>query len=155
MKQSNGSSILRNILILFFLLQFSLLHAQDSKQDKAETEKNEPYAEMKEEMRENFKAIEERLELSDEQREAFRPVVKESTEQRLAVMKRYGIEPGNPSGIKDLGFRTKLKLRGDMQAIDKSVEKQLKEILSDDQLKLWKEIQEERRAEMQKQMKGS
>lgn len=155
MTKFNAPSPVRYILILFCVLQFSFLYAQESTQEgTAATEKSEPYAELKEEMREKFKAIEERLELSDEQREAFRPVIKASSEQKLAVMKRYGIEPGDPSAIKDLGFRKKLKLRGDMQAIDKSTEKQLKEILSEDQLKVWKEIAKERREEMQKRIKG-
>jgi len=145
---------LKQILFLLFFLQFSVIYAQDSLQEETAAEKSEPYAELKEEMREKFKAIEERLELSDEQSEAFRPVIKASSEQRLAVMQKYEIEPGNPQAIKDLSFRKKLKLRGDMQAIDKSTEKKLKEILSEDQLKLWKEIAEERRAEMQKQIKG-
>lgn len=145
---------LKHILLLLFFLQFSVLYAQDSLQEETAAEKSEPYAELKEEMREKFKAIEERLELSGEQSEAFRPVIKASSEQRLEVMNDYGIEPGNPQAIKDLSFRKKLKLRGEMQAIDKSTEKKLKEILSEDQLKLWKEIAEERRAEMQKQIKG-
>lgn len=147
------NSSLTRILFLLFILQAVLL-AQDQKQAETDATAGDPYSELKQEMREKLEAIEERLELSDEQRESFRPVVKASGEQRMAVLKRFGVEPENPAGIKDLSFRKKMKLRGEMQAIDKNTEKELKDILSEDQLKLWKEIEEERRAEMQKKMKG-
>lgn len=89
-----------------------------------------------------------RLDLSEEQRYAVAPILEADMLERLAVMQEYGINPQNPSANGRPSMRTMRKLRGDIEDVRDRTESLLKGHLTDDQLNAWKEIEEERQAEM-------
>ena len=95
----------------------------------------------------------ERLQLTEEQHDAVATIMEESFMKRLAVMEKYGISPENPEAIQELRMRTKRKVGKDMDKVHNETEKQLGEVLTEEQMKEWKEIEEERRAQMRKQFK--
>ena len=130
-----------SVLTLLFLLLASPLYAQTAA----------PNEEARERIRTQIEASLERLQLTEEQRETVRPIVEEGFAQRLAVLEKYGIDLENQDAIERLGFRTKRKLGKDMNKVRKETEKQLQAVLTADQMNLWKEMEEERRARMREQ----
>ncbi|MGH1364889.1 MAG: hypothetical protein ACRBF0_15115 [Calditrichia bacterium] len=143
---------LSGVFIILLLMHISPLHAQDNTADVKGEKHQEISSELKEEMQVKLKKTEDHLQLTDEQSKAFRPIIEESGKNRIAVLAKYGIDPADPGEIRNLSFRKKLSLRSAMLKVDKVAEKKLKEVLSKEQLKMWKEIAEERRAEMRKQI---
>ena len=95
-----------------------------------------------------------RLELTDEQVEQMQPVMQSATEAQQAILQRYGIDLDDPSSNKRLGFRDARKLKSDMSKVRSDTVKQLEQILSDEQLKEFKKIQEERRQEIKQRIQA-
>ena len=97
-----------------------------------------------------------RLNLSDEQIEDIKPILKTSFEAKAAVLNEYGIdlENGTGSGEK-LGFRKARKLGKEMNAINENTVDELQNILTPEQLSEYKELQEERRSELRAKIKDS
>ena len=78
-------------------------------------------------------------------------MVRESAERRFAVLEKYGFSDGErPS----LSFREKRKLRGEINDVNEDALDRLSEVLTDDQLKEYKKIQEERRTEMRERLQS-
>lgn len=95
-----------------------------------------------------------RLDLNEEQRYAVAPILEADMLERLAVMQEYGIDPQNPSANGRPSMRTMRKMRGDIEDVRERTESQLKDHLTDDQLDAWKEIEEERQAEMRSRFRN-
>ncbi len=114
-----------------------------------------PNEEAKARMNDQVRATMERLELTQEQQEVVRPIIENNMRQRLAVLEKHGIDPAELQQGKRPGMRTMRKLRSDMERLGKATEKQLGEVLTDDQMATWKALEEERRDQMRKQMRGS
>ncbi|MEO0740588.1 MAG: hypothetical protein AAF089_03245 [Bacteroidota bacterium] len=89
-----------------------------------------------------------RLDLNEEQRYAVAPILEADMLERLAVLQEYGIDPQNPSANGRPSMRALRKMRGDIEDVRDRTESQLRDHLTDDQLDAWKEIEEERQAEM-------
>ncbi len=96
----------------------------------------------------------ERLQLTDEQVAQLRPILERSLEKRLQVLEKHGISLDPEAPQKKLGLRKARKLRNDMKKVRKETEEELKGVLSQNQMKEWKKIEEERsqrlREELQK-----
>ena len=90
-----------------------------------------------------------RLELSDEQRAALEPIMRETLATRMALLEEAGIGSGQRPNRRALR-----KLRGSMQDLQKRTEPKIAEILSADQLKEFRIIQEERRGRMRDEILG-
>ena len=133
-----------SILTLLLLLLASPLYAQTAA----------PSEEAIERIRAQVQETQERLQLTEAQQEAIRPILEESFEQRLAVLEKHGIDLENRGANERPGFRTMRKLRKDMDKVRKETEKQLDNALTADQMKVWKELEEERRARMREQLEN-
>ena len=133
-----------SVLTLLLLLLASPLYAQTAA----------PSKEARERIRAQVEASLDRLQLTDEQREAVRPIVEETFAQRLAVLEKHGIDPANLNADNRPGYRTMRKLGKDMDKVRKETEKQLQAVLTADQMEVWKEMEEERRARMREQFKN-
>ena len=133
-----------SILTLLLLLLASPLYAQTTA----------PSEEAIERIRAQVQETQERLQLTKAQKETIRPILEESFEQRLAVLEKHGIDLENRDANERPGFRTIRKLRKDMDKVRKETEQQLEEVLTADQMKVWKELEEERRAQMREQLKN-
>lgn len=98
----------------------------------------------------------ERLELSDEQVEAIKPVLRESAEKRGAILQSYGfsIEGGRESGER-LGFRKARAMRSEMEGVRDETEQAMEEILDDEQMDEYLEIAEERQEEIRDRIRDS
>lgn len=87
----------------------------------------------------------ERLNLSEEQKTAVRPMLESSFKKRSAVLEAHGIEPGqgkpNRSAMKGM--------KGEMRTIREETDAELATVLDESQMAELKQM----RAEMQEQMK--
>lgn len=128
---------------LFLLTLLSLLLAAP-----VFAQPTEPSDDAREHLRAQVDATLDRIDVTDEQRTAVAPILEASMLDRLAVMQEYGIDPQNPSANGRPGIRTMRKMRGDIEEIQERTESQLEAHLTEDQLDTWKEIEEERQAEM-------
>ena len=133
-----------SVLTLLLLLLASPLYAQTAA----------PSEEARERIRAQIEESLERLQLTDEQRKTVRPIMEESFAQRLAVLEKHGIDPANLNADNRPGYRTMRKLGKDMDKVRKETEKQLQAVLTADQMEVWKEMEEERRARMREQFKN-
>lgn len=96
----------------------------------------------------------ERLELTDEQTEKMRPIIKDSIEKKIAILKSYGFS--KDAERPELERKQKRALRKELKAVEKSAKKQYAEFLNKDQMKTLREIkkeQKEKRKQHDKQRK--
>ena len=95
-----------------------------------------------------------RLNLTDEQAEQVEPILMAHMEKRMGVMQKHGFSQGARSSGKQVGFRQLRAVKRDMDKINKQVERQLAGVLNKEQLKEYKRIQEQQRAEMRARLQG-
>ena len=90
-------------------------------------------------MKDKFAADVERLDLTEEQKDDY-----------LEISRRYGEQ------LKALRNSTagRMQKYGELKSIRKNKDSEMKELLSKDQFKIYKDIQEERQAEMKARRKG-
>ena len=138
---------LSSLLALVFLLLATPLYAQDTvPDDEAMTE------EASERFRAQMAETEERLQLTDEQKETVRPILEEAYGQRQAVLKKHGVDLESTEKADRPGRRTLRRMRNDLQEVNKETQRELEEVLTSEQIKQWEALQEERRAEMRKKL---
>lgn len=106
------------------------------------------------EMREQMRLAVERLELTEEQRDPVHTIIERSSEQRLAVMEKYGMSLERMTSGDLPNMSTLRRMGGEMEALDKDTEKRLKRVLTPDQMDTWKEIERERQRQMRAQMRS-
>lgn len=98
-----------------------------------------------------------RLNLSDEQVDAITPILEENVEKQLAVLERYGVDleqRGSASKKKRMSLRQARSLRNEMNGIRQEALKSMSSILTEDQIDEYREIQEERKAELKKRIRA-
>lgn len=100
-----------------------------------------------------YSAIKDRLSLTDEQAEKFKPIILYQWEKRLAVMKKHGINRDSSLSEKKIGLRQLRAVKKEMDKINKEIEKQLANILSKEQMDEYNNIQEENRVEMRMRLR--
>jgi len=139
--------ILRLLRVLAFalLLLATPLYAQDTVADNETTER----------FRSIMDETEERLQLTDSQKETVRPILNDDQMQRQAILNEYGIDLENIDPENRPGRRTLLKMRRDMNKVNKRTEKQLASVLTDDQMAEWGALKEERREKMRDRLQGN
>ena len=81
-----------------------------------------------------FATMKERLNLTKEQEEKIRPIIDASMEKKQTIFKKHGEQERENMRI----------LENDMQALDQDTGKQLGSVLTEEQLKEYQKIQEER-----------
>ena len=135
---------------LLFLLAFPL-NAQTDEPSEPTLKQREATVER---IRTQVKEAQERLQLNDEQREAVRPIIEANFEQRLAVLEKHGVDLENRDANKRPNLRKMLKLRKDLGKVGDKTEKELKKVLNDDQMKVWKELEKERREQMRERIRS-
>ena len=94
-----------------------------------------------------------RLKLTDEQTVQVRPILRAGMEKQVAVLEKHGIDPQG-EGTARRGRAPERRLRelralgDDLEAVRKETRKQLKDVLSKEQFKEFKKLQEENREAM-------
>lgn len=101
------------------------------------------------EMQQRREEIAERLNLTEEQKVKVEPILQESAKQRQAIMEKYGV-----TGEKrpNMSFRKMRKMRGEMNDLRDETNKNLSEILTDEQMDEYETIQDEQRAAMRERI---
>ncbi|WP_262692533.1 hypothetical protein [Kordiimonas aestuarii] len=92
-----------------------------------------------------------RLGLTPAQEERVNPILEAGRDRQLAILERYGFGRGQKPSLR---LREKLKLAKEMKAVRADTESALATHLSRDQMKIYKDIQDERRARMKEFMKS-
>ena len=111
-------------------------------------------AERQEELRQRLEAARARLDLTDEQVEQVRPILQSGFEAMLEVFEEHGIDIQDRSGsARRLRFRQLRRLQRDLQAVRERTIEDLDGVLSDAQLEVYKQIQEENRQEMRERFR--
>ena len=101
----------------------------------------------------NVEEAKERLELTEEQAVAVEGIIRNSMVERMLILDKYGINPGDPN-FQRPDMSTLSSMRGDMDRLDSDIKKQLKGHLSKKQMKTWKKLERERQNRMRSQMMG-
>ena len=95
-----------------------------------------------------------RLGLTDRQVEQVRPILRAGFEDRLEVLQKHGIDIGSrPGTSRQLGFRELRRLRRGLDAVRKRTLENLDAVLSEAQLKTYKQIQEENRKALRERLR--
>lgn len=106
-----------------------------------------------EKMQERVQEYRERLNLSDEQVAAIRPILQKSLEDRIAVLKQYGVDAENRSRGDQLSMSDRRAIGGEMKKIRDETNQSLSDILDEQQMKEYLVIAKERQAELRQKMK--
>lgn len=94
-----------------------------------------------------------RLDLSDNQVEQIKPILESSGKAQRATLERYGIDPDSePGGGKQLSMSEALALRKELEKVRTKTLDQLEGILSKEQMREFRKMQDEQRAEMKKRI---
>ena len=106
-----------------------------------------------------FLEIQSRLNLTEEQVQQFKPIFVDNFEKRRNLMNKYGInidnqKTTNNKGIGVMGIRQLRSLKKEIDKINKNAEKQLANILTKEQMNIYKLFQEEQRDEIKEQLIG-
>ena len=114
----------------------------------------ESRTEQLEELRQRLEEARTRLNLTDEQVEQVRPILRAGSEALLGVLQEHGIDLRDRSGGADrLRFRQLRRLQRDLNAVREQTLEDLDEVLTDAQLETYKEIQEENRQAMRERLR--
>ena len=98
---------------------------------------------LQEQMAEQIEAAKQRLNLSEDQIPQVEAILRDSGEQRRAVLETYGVD-----GDDGLSLREKRRLRGEFRTIREETKSSLSTVLSEEQLAEFEQIQEEQRQEL-------
>lgn len=102
---------------------------------------------------ERIEELQTRLGLTDEQLEEMRPVIAKNFEKTLQAFDEAGLEQGG-GGASSLGRRDRIRLGRQIRDIQEETVKKMRDILTDEQMDEYEEIQEERREELRARMQG-
>lgn len=113
----------------------------------------QPGGERLAQLQERLEEAKARLKLTDEQTEQIRPIFRAGLEKQMAVLEKHGIDLRGGGGARR-GTPSQQRLRelralgDDLEAVRKETRKQLKDVLSKEQFKEFRKIQEEGREAM-------
>ena len=114
----------------------------------------EARTEQLEQLRQRLEEARTRLNLTDEQVEQVSPILRSGFEALLGVLQEHGIDPRDRSGgANRLRFRQLRRLQRDLNAVREQTIENLDEVLTDEQLETYKEIQEENRQAMRERLR--
>ena len=114
----------------------------------------ESRTEQLEELRQRLEEARTRLDLTDEQVEQVKPILRAGSEAVLGVLQEHGIDLQDRSGgANRLRFRQLRRLQRDLNAVREQTLEDLDAVLTDEQLEIYKEIQEENRQAMRERLR--
>jgi len=97
-----------------------------------------------------------RLDLTDEQAEQVAPILQSNFESQRAVLLKYGIdiESGKPPA-KKLGYRKARAMGRELEAVRAETNHALEDILTEEQIREYEKMQEERRSELRQRVRAA
>ena len=107
-----------------------------------------------EKLRERLTETRARLNLTDDQIEQIRPILRAGMEAQIKVLEKHGIDIRNRSGERArLGFRQLRRLGRDLDKVRERTVGDLADVLTDAQIAEYKKIQQERKAALRKRLR--
>jgi hypothetical protein len=97
----------------------------------------------KEDIQKQVTEIKARLNLSEEQEQQIKPLVQEEMQKLKAIKAKYG---------DDTTRRNKRKMFREAKSVQEDFEGKLSKVLNKDQMKIWKDMQKERREKVKAEM---
>ena len=114
----------------------------------------EERTEQLEQLRQRLEEARTRLDLTDAQVEQVRPILRAELEALQGVLQEHGIDIRDRSGgANRLRFRQLRRLQRDLNAVREQTLEDLDEVLTDEQLETYREIQEENRQAMRERLR--
>ena len=104
--------------------------------------------------REQVQEVVDRLALTDEQVEQVEPVLEKAAAKRDRILSKYGVDPDNRGSGQKPKLRTMRSMKKEMDSLRKATTKQLKGILTAEQLSEYEQIQQERQDAMRQRIRG-
>ena len=105
-------------------------------------------------LRQRLEEARTRLNLTDQQVDQVRPILRAGFDAMLEVLEEHGIDIGDRSGSgRRLRFRQLRRLQRDLDAVDEQTIEDLGAVLNDEQIENYKEIQEENREAMRERLR--
>lgn len=96
-----------------------------------------------------FNQIKTQLNITDEQNESFELIIKEYLQKQKNIFKKYNINPNSlNSSRKQINLAQLRAIKNDMDKINQQTERKLVKILTKEQFKIFKIIQEEQRNQL-------
>lgn len=96
-----------------------------------------------------FNQIKTQLNITDEQNENFELIIKEYLQKQKNIFKKYDINPNSlNSSRKQINLAQLRAIKNDMDKINQQTERKLVKILTKEQFKIFKIIQEEQRNQL-------
>lgn len=96
-----------------------------------------------------FNQIKAQLNITDEQNENFELIIKEYLQKQKNIFKKYNINPNSlNSSRKEINLAQLRAIKNDMDKINQQTERKLVKILTKEQFKIFKIIQEEQRNQL-------
>lgn len=96
-----------------------------------------------------FNQIKTQLNITDEQNESFELIIKEYLQKQKNIFKKYDINPNSlNSSRKQINLAQLRAIKNDMDKINQQTERKLVKILTKEQFKIFKIIQEEQRNQL-------
>ncbi len=96
-----------------------------------------------------------RLDLTPDQAEQLTPILEKSRAEQQAIFASYGVDPEAANAPpQNLGFQTMRAMKKELDAVREETLTAVEKILTDEQFKEFKSIQEERRREMRNRLRG-
>ncbi len=103
--------------------------------------------------RESFAQTQERLQLTDEQKQQVEPILRARFDASRSVMEKYGMSPdGSRQG--KMGRRDMRSMAKELKPIREKADQELAEVLTAEQLVEYRAIQDENRSQMRERMKA-
>lgn len=99
-----------------------------------------------------------RLNLTDPQVEQITPILRSQFEAQMEVLREHGVAVGDngagaAAGGRRLGLLALLRLGRDLDEVRERTLDQLREVLTDEQIEIYREIEEENREAMRERMR--
>lgn len=143
----------KKLLAMAFSLTFSCLTVADST---SQVDRSFPTEDTPAALEALWAETNARLHLSDEQAEKVAPILHSSFESQRAVLLEYGIdiESGKPPA-KKLGYQKARAMGRDLEAVRADTNDALENILTEEQMREYQSMQNERRNEMRKRMRAA
>ena len=95
-----------------------------------------------------------RLNFSDKQNDQLIPIFLDIFQKRQSIMKKNGVDIKSRSSGERIGMKQLRSIKKEMDKLNKQTMKQLKKVLSKEQLNKYKKFQKEQRDEMRNRLRN-
>ena len=111
----------------------------------------EPFSQTSESIQgEQRTALKNKLNLTEAQQAALEPIMAENAQKRASILRAYGISKDRKT---NLNLRQKIELRDRMNDLSKKLNRDVSDILTKDQMKVFKKFQDDARERMRAELK--